>query len=53
MYINAMTINATSSSSRATRPASTWKRMVRKEAYSPATANTTSVSPAAATPSHT
>ena len=49
----AMTIRATSRSSAATRPASTWKRTVRKEVYSPATAKTMSVSTAAPSPSHT
>ena len=49
----AMTISATSSSSTATRPASTWNRTARKDSYSPATAKTSSVSAAATTPSQT
>ena len=49
----AMTMRATSSSSAATRLASTWKRTARKEAYSPATAKAISVSTAAPRPSHT
>ena len=47
----AMTISDTSSSSAATRLASTWKRTVRNDSYSPATANTASVRAAATTPS--